>query len=126
MAMESMTQEFQDNKPSRRSSPRLDTVIRVDYRTANAFFTDFAENISEGGMFISTPNPLKPGTDIVIEFLLPELNRPLRVKGKVVWNREQPVGHNQRRGMGIKFEELTEEDKMLIAEVMRKLKGSPQ
>jgi len=126
MGMESMTQEFYENKENRRNSSRLDTVIRVDYRTANAFFTDFAENISEGGIFISTPNPLKPGTDIVIEFLLPELNRPLRINGKVVWNREQPAGHNLRRGMGIKFEKLTEEDKMLISEVMRKLKDGLQ
>ena len=126
MVMEQMTEEIQHNKSSRRSSPRLDTVIRVDYRTANAFFTDFAENISEGGMFIASPNPLKPGTDIVIEFLLPELNKPLKIKGTVVWNREQPAGQNLRRGMGIKFEKLTEEDKMLISEVMRKLQGRPQ
>ncbi len=108
-----------------RSGPRVDTVVKVDYRTTEAFFTDFAENMSEGGMFISSVQPLPVGTELIIEFLLPEVNRTLKVRAKVVWSRERTTTHDKRRGMGVKFERISKADKEMIAEVVRKLRNTP-
>ncbi len=114
-----------NDKAALRSGPRVETVVKVDYRTTDAFFTDFAENMSEGGMFISTLQPLPPGTELLIEFLLPEVNRPLKVKAKVVWSRKRTTTHDKRRGMGVKFEQISKSDKEMIAGVVRKLRSSP-
>ncbi len=106
----------------RRRFPRAQLVFRVDYRTPEALFNEFAENISEGGIFIKTKNPLEVGTEIIIEFLLPVLKEPIRVKGRVEWHTNLPGVSHHPPGMGVSFQELSPEDKEKINRVVRELR----
>ena len=107
-----------------RKTPRTSTVIQVDCHTVDSFFTDFADNVGAGGMFIATPKPLEPGTPLSLEFLLPECNYPIRVKAEVMWNRDE-TSVEQRRGMGIKFENLSPDAKDKINTIVKRLRSVP-
>jgi type IV pilus assembly protein PilZ len=107
-----------------RISTRTSTVIRVNYHTTDSFFTDFADNISDGGMFIATPKPLKPGTRLSLEFLLPECDYPIHVKAKVAWSRSVP-SEGQQRGMGVKFDDLSPSAKNKINTIVKRLRSIP-
>ena len=107
-----------------RKTPRTSTVIQVDYHTVDSFFRDFVEDLSTGGMYIATPKPLEPGTQLRLEFLLPGCNYPIRVNGKVMWNRGTcDIG--RRRGMGVKFENLSPGAKDKINTMIKQLRSVP-
>lgn len=89
---------------NRREHPRGPIELKVEYRRLNAFFADYARNISKGGTFIATDKPLPIGTEFVFKLFIPSLDRPLELRGKVKWIAE--VGDHSKSsepGMGIKF-----------------------
>ena len=83
----------------RRACPRKEVLTLVDYAT-DKFFSDYAYNISESGMFIGTTRPLAVGNDATLAFAMPESDIPIKVKGEVIWTGE--------KGMGLKFKEVDE------------------
>lgn len=110
---------------SKRQFDRAPVLFKVDYRTVDRFFTDFAENLSAGGMFISTPRPLDPGSTIIIEFILPVVQETLKVKAEVMWVRKRAIAANERRGMGVRFEDLSQEDRERIDAIVSTLRRVP-
>jgi uncharacterized protein (TIGR02266 family) len=108
-----------------RKTPRTSTVIQVDYHTTDhtteSFFRDFVDDISAGGMFIATPKPLEPGTQLRLEFLLPGCDYPIRVNGEVTWSRSVS-SEGQRRGMGVKFDGLSSSAKDKINTIIKQPK----
>jgi uncharacterized protein (TIGR02266 family) len=107
----------------RRKKSRMPIIIQIDYHAVDSFFREFADNISTGGMFIATPKPLKPGTQLSLEFLLPGCDYPIRVKAEVTWNRDKTS--DQRRGMGVKFDSLSPSAKDKINTVVKQLRSVP-
>ena len=107
-----------------RKTPRTSTIIQVDYHTADSFFRDFVDNISTGGMFIATPKPFEPGTQLRLEFLLPGCDYPIRVNGEVTWSRSVS-SEGQRRGMGVKFASLSPNAKDKINTIIKQLRSVP-
>jgi len=101
---------------------RTPVILRVDYRNVDKFFTSFAENLSEGGIFISTTNPLTPGTTLLLEFVLPDSSLKVRTRAEVMWSRKVPKSPGKKRGMGIKFEELSREDRAKINIMIERMK----
>lgn len=106
----------------KRRQQRHPVILKVDYRNVNKFFTDFAENLSAGGMFIATRRPLSPGTTITVEFMLPDTSVKIKTKAEVVWSRNATKSRSHKRGMGIRFSELTNEDKKKIDLMVSRLK----
>jgi len=107
-----------------RKIPRTSTIIQVDYHTVDSFFRNFVDNISTGGMFIATPKPLEPGTQLRLEFLLPGCDYPIRVNGEVTWSRSVS-SEGQRRGMGVKFASLSPNAKDKINTIIKQLRSVP-
>jgi type IV pilus assembly protein PilZ len=106
----------------RRSSPRTDFVIRVNYQTVDDLFTEFARNINEGGIFIETETEQPIGSRVQLEFKLPGAEQPIEVVGRVV--REEPAGPSGGQGIGIEFENLDSEVRQQINEIVRKLRSA--
>ena len=106
----------------RRSSPRTDLVVRVNYQTVDDLFSEFASNINEGGIFIETETPQPIGTRVQLEFKLAGADRPIEVVGRVV--RAEPGGSGGVSGIGIEFENLDSEVRQQINEIVRKLRSS--
>lgn len=91
---------------SRRTSPRVAAVIQVRYRRREDFVLEYARDISLGGVFITSEDPLPEGEPVECQFYLPEMARPVSMPGKVVRTiRSRTRGLS---GMGIAFEELDE------------------
>jgi type IV pilus assembly protein PilZ len=95
--------ESSDNK---RRARRLQHELPVAYRSVGSFLTDWATDISQGGMFINTRTPLPVGTDVKILIQLPTIESPIGLSGKVT----RVIGIDAKSpatpGMGIQFTDI--------------------
>lgn len=94
-----------DNK---RKALRLHHEIPVAYRTVGSFLTDWATNISRGGLFINTRKPLPVGTDVKILVQLPGTAFPYQLEGRVTRVTEFDNHANMVPGMGVEFTSVDE------------------
>ena len=77
----------------RRRSPRVPCDIRVEYtRTGTYPQHGRITDIGTGGALITTPRAIPVGTTLVLRFLLPPSNHPIRAVCKVKWLNQQTVG----------------------------------
>jgi uncharacterized protein (TIGR02266 family) len=89
--------------PERRQ-PRIPLQVKVQYRTAGAFLVAYSVNLSKGGIFLETANPLTIGEHVSLAFEVPGAGQ-LSVEGVVIWVRKgSPDGLPD--GMGVQFEQL--------------------
>ena len=105
----------------RRHSPRAPLVVRVVYSTVDALFSEFTRNVNEGGLFIETDNPPPTDTRVALQFKLPGSDLPIQARGRVT--RIEPPGGDGPAGMGVEFENLGQDARALIDELVRGLKG---
>ncbi len=105
----------------RRKHPRVLIRAMVDYESQDTFLYDYSQNLSEGGLFINTKNPLSVGEVLDLKFSLPDVEKVFQVKGEVRWVIEDEKD-GLMRGMGIAFKDLDEDDKKLIQSYIEKLK----
>ena len=91
-----------------RTQPRAPLALKVRYTTPEGKqFDSLTGGIGGGGLFIESGAPLSPGTELTVEFALPD--RPwdkLKTKAKVAWVRNKPERCLLFPGMGIQFVEL--------------------
>ena len=91
-----------------RTQPRAPLALKVRYTTPEGKqFDSLTGGIGGGGLFIESGAPLSPGTELTVEFALPD--RPcdkLKAKAKVAWVRNKPERCLLFPGMGIQFVEL--------------------
>jgi type IV pilus assembly protein PilZ len=96
----------------RRAYPRKPIELKVEYKRLNTFFADYTKNISKGGTFIKTTNPLEIGTEFIFKLFVPTLEQPLHLKGRVQWIvNESELKEGRYPGMGIKFMFDSEEER---------------
>jgi type IV pilus assembly protein PilZ len=97
----------------RREHKRKPVSMVINYETLDQFFEDYVTNISLGGVFIQSKNPLPIGTRLKIKFALPELANPIETTG-VVAHVVNLDDEGDMHGMGIRFADLDPESKKLI------------
>src|SRR6187549_4017412 len=113
--------EKQDKKTARRAD-RLQHELLVAYRTVDGFITDWAVNISKGGLFINTRNPLAVGTTIRLIISLPDTAFPFDLSGRVMRVNEFDNPSNQVPGMGIEFVDVDDEKRARIERFVERLR----
>ena len=105
-----------DHHSGRRRHKRIDATIPVRISTieperdpwnGRPFFRASQEtcaNVSRGGAFVRTAEPLAPGRRVLLEFELPD-GRPLEAIGRVAWTRRvlAPLERDNEAGIGIEF-----------------------
>jgi len=101
--------------------PRLPISLEVAYRTAGAFLVSYSVNLSKGGIFLETAQPLEPGERVTLRFEVPEVG-PLEVEGVVAWLRTGSMD-GLPDGMGIQFEQLDARYGDVIDEMVRGFVG---
>ncbi len=82
-----------------RQHAREPIALRVAYERLNGFFADYTRNISKGGTFIRTADPLPVGTRFAFTLAVPTRDEPFVLDGVVVHS--GAVGGET--GMGIAF-----------------------
>ena len=108
-----------------RAQPRAPLALKVRYTTPEGKqFDSLTGGIGGGGLFIESGAPLSPGTELTVEFALPD--RPtekLKAKAKVAWARHKPERYLLFPGMGIQFTEVDEkiqEDLVSLVEALNR------
>jgi type IV pilus assembly protein PilZ len=104
----------------RRSSERIDVLWSVDCETEDTFLYAAITNISAMGIFVRTTEPLAVGTVVTLRFAPPHRDDAFVLGGVVQWvNRVRPRDDNPNPGMGIRFSNLSLDDRERIVEVIR-------
>jgi c-di-GMP-binding flagellar brake protein YcgR len=92
----------------RRKHKRINSSLMVDYSTGRMEFSRNSKTLSAGGIYISTPDPLPIDTKVYMRIHFDRLAEDfIMVEGTVRYS--QP-----KRGMGIEFSNLQEEDRERI------------
>lgn len=95
----------------------LSEKVNIVCESMEKFITEYADNISLGGMFIKTKNPLPTGTQFNIDLTIGKEGKKITGIGEVVWTKEfSSDGDRRPSGMGIRFIELHGESKKFIKE----------
>jgi uncharacterized protein (TIGR02266 family) len=109
-----------------RSYPRAPLAMKVRYTTPEGKqFDSLTGGIGAGGLFIESSAPLAPGTELSIEFALPD--RPwerLKARAKVAWTRNKPERHLLFPGMGVRFTDIDEKARIELVELVDALNRS--
>lgn len=107
----------------RRRSDRVDLLVRVEYKTIDELFSEFARNINEGGLFVETEQPPEIGSPISLQFRIPGAPEPIAAEGRVM--RVTDGLGDEPPGMGIQFERLSDHAQDIINELVRGLRTHP-
>lgn len=114
-----------EDESDRRGSPRAPISLRVEYSKLNAFFADYTKNISHGGTFIRSDDPMPVGTVFMFRLVVPRLEAPIALRGQVVWilrpGETPPPGQPEEPGMGIRFLYDSPEQRAAITETVEQL-----
>jgi hypothetical protein len=103
--------------PSRRIHARVETLggVYVYWRSAGHEHIAPVRNLSIGGLFIETDTPTVPGITAKLHFLVQE--------GQI--RADAVVRHAESgRGLGLRFTAVRNEDRLRLAELMKRLRNS--
>lgn len=124
----------------RRQHPRQFVRIMVDYAASDTFLYDYSNDLSEGGIFIQTSQPLEKGSTIDLRFTLPGVEKVFALKGEVMWvnclapaavtegasalddlldgAQETAPASEMPEGMGVRFVNISPEEQALLREFL--------
>jgi type IV pilus assembly protein PilZ len=110
----------------RRGADRHPIELKVEYQRLNTFFSDYTRNISKGGTFIATEKPLGIGTEFVFKLYVPQMDEPIRIRGRVQWvvTAEDLAAGDDRAeapGMGIHFVFRGDDERAAVEKGVEKL-----
>jgi uncharacterized protein (TIGR02266 family) len=108
----------------RRRTERTPVVVRIEYSTVDALFSDFTRNINEGGIFVETDEAIPLDEKVELKLRLPGSNEFVHVTGRVV--RTEPTTATSAGGIAIEFEELDANARELINGAVRRLRSNPR
>jgi type IV pilus assembly protein PilZ len=104
-----------------RTEARIPRALTLSFKDRDAFIRAYTGNISTGGLFIKTENPLGPGRQFQLKLQLPGVEKAMQIKCEVVWSRKRESSTPEKpSGMGVKFAEIAEKDYKLIRSYLEK------
>ena len=109
-----------ESEGNRRSADRFEVTWSVDCEASDTFLYASITNISAFGIFVHTMQPLMIGTKLQLRFAPPGTQRPFALAGQVQWvNPVRALGDNPNPGMGIRFLDLSHDDRERLVDVIR-------
>jgi len=122
-----------DDEVNRRRHPRVEASLPVristieperDPWTGRPFFRatqDTCANVSRGGAFVMTREPLTPGRRVLVEIGLPG-GEPVETIGRVAWTKRvmAPRERDEQDGIGIEFLGGASDQLKVLDEFIRK------
>ena len=91
---------------------RVPILLQSRYWIGDQVKEHFLVNIGEGGVYVSTLEPQPEGTQLEIEVASLDKQTYFKIKGQVAWANE--TGKPEDRGMGVKFTQLSTEQRQTI------------
>jgi uncharacterized protein (TIGR02266 family) len=105
----------------RRRTERAPVVVRIEYATVDALFSDFTRNINEGGIFVETDEPIPLDEKVELKLRLPGSSELVHATGRVV--RVEQTSATSAGGIAIEFEQLDADARELINAAVRRLRS---
>jgi type IV pilus assembly protein PilZ len=104
----------------RRKDVRVKAKLKVRFKDAKAFISEYTHNISKGGLFVRTKNPCETGATVEIVIVMPESGREISSRGEVIHAVAPDRATDSRpAGMGIQINEISEQDRKHIEDFIR-------
>ena len=117
-----LTSEVDESRHAR-AHPRAPLAVKVHYTTPEGkAFDGLTGGIGGGGLFIESSMPLPVGSEVHIQFALPD--RPLdtiHASGKVCWVRAKPDRFTLYPGMGVQFTDIDAHAREHVMELVKSL-----
>lgn len=106
----------------RRRHPRVNARLPLQYkdiqRPIEAYSGTLSRDVSEGGIRFLSNEFLSVFTRLLLEVSIPSLSRPIKAISKVAWI--QKVPRSNQYNVGVRFMDMTEEDKKQLASFVTK------
>ncbi len=108
--------------PDNRRHQRFAVRLQVRFKTALDFVSEYAENLSAGGLFVRGAHRLEPSSDAEVELTLPGYGTHT-VRGKVahIVSPELAAEAGRRPGAGLEITSAPDGFTELLAEYLRRL-----
>ncbi len=97
----------------KRKHNRKSCLIAVDYSTPERFYREFIQDISAGGLYIETREPLSKGEKISLTFSVPDSQMPIRVTGEIVRAEES--------GIAVEFKKISNYQEEIMSSLLKKM-----
>lgn len=91
----------------RRRDERAGVVVQLEYRSASHLLVSYCTNLSRGGLFVPSADPLPPGTRLSLSLTVPGDTAPIELQAEVRWVRQFDALEGPA-GMGLAFEDIDE------------------
>ena len=106
----------------KREFPRvpLSTEVLREFTDIDELAKEYCDNLSLGGMFIKSPNPLPVGTTFDFKLKTGSDGNVISGKAKVEWVRHKDDTGQDSPGMGVCFIELKENSLEIIFKIVDK------
>lgn len=98
--------EKQSETPNQRVYDRYDLLVALDYDFSDMTYQCFLRDISIGGAYIETEQRIAFGQTITLMLSSPALKRSCAIEGKVV--------RSDKKGIGMKFLKMSNQQKIII------------
>ena len=114
--------------PAPRLFPRVPVRFRVRYSDPLEFVTEFADNISRGGLFIETLDPPEMGRSVSVVLHLPDGGQPISAAALVVHRvtMEEASRDGRTPGCGVQFLDTSDGFHERIDGYLEKLATTPE
>ena len=106
----------------KRVAMRMKLHAQVNLKSESNFFMGFTENISEGGIFVSTLSPPEMGDSIELSVGVDGAD-PIDLKGIVRWHRTDEDGNPT--GCGVQFVDLNDDIRRTLEMLVLTLEKEP-
>ncbi len=107
--------------PNTRQGKRTPVTLKIKFKseTLEQFIERYAVDVSQGGIFIRTKEPLAVGTQMKFEFQLKDASPLIAGEGTVVWTRENdPSRPAIAPGMGVRFDRLADGSQQVLEKIL--------
>jgi uncharacterized protein (TIGR02266 family) len=114
--------------PNTRQAKRTPVTLKIKFKSATLeqFIERYAVDVSHGGIFIRTKEPLPVGTQMRFEFQLRDATPLITGEGTVVWTRENdPARPGVAPGMGVRFDRLGDGSQEVLDKILAQKAKSP-
>ena len=114
LGAESSTSTSTSGPQDRRSHRRV--PVNQEFKCIEDYISEYVSDISKGGVFIRSKNPLPVGTTVTLHFsVIVEDIETIEGEGEVI----RVDMSSESMGMGIAFKKLTSESKELIDRIIQ-------
>jgi uncharacterized protein (TIGR02266 family) len=103
---------------NRQAKAPVTLKIKFKSETLAQFVERYAADISHGGIFVRTKEPLPVGTALRFEFQLKDASPLITGEGTVVWIREADAKQASAPGMGVRFDKLPGENQAMLERIL--------